>query len=49
MKDSLKTYENRIAKLRYRLKHFRKGINDFKELSKEIRRLNKIIQAKKDR
>ena len=46
MKDNLKTYENRIAKLKYRLNHLHKDINGLKELTREIKRLNKIIKAK---
>ena len=34
MKNNLKTYENRIAKLKHKLKHLKKGINDFKDLNK---------------
>jgi len=47
MKDNLKTYLNRINKLRYRIKHLHKDINQFNELIKEIKRLNKIIKFKK--
>ena len=46
MKENLKSYENRIAKLNHRLKYLHKNINDFKELNKEIMRLNKIIKYK---
>ena len=46
MKDNLKTYENRIAKLKHRLSHLYKDINQFKELTTEIKRLNKIIKLK---
>jgi len=49
VKDNLKTYENRIAKLRYRLNHLHTNINDFKKLNKEILRLNKIIKGKIER
>ena len=46
MKENLKTYQNRIAKLKHRLKLLYNNINDFKELNKEIKRLNKIIKYK---
>ena len=49
MKDNLKNYENRIAKLNHRLKHTNKFLNDFQELTKEIKRLNKIIKGKVER
>ena len=49
MKNNLKTYRNRIAKLKYRLKHLNTSINDFQEINKQIMRLNKIIKAKIER
>lgn len=49
MRNNLKTYENRILKLKHRLKHLHTGINEFKELNKEIERLNKIIKSKVER
>lgn len=49
MKDNLKTYENRIVKLKHRLSHLHKDINGFKELTREIKKLNKIIKSKIER
>ena len=49
MKDNLKNYEKRIAKLKHRLKYLHKDINTFKELTKKIKRLNKIIKGKSNR
>ena len=46
MKENLKTYENRISKLKHRLKHLHTNINAVKELTKEIKRLDKIIKYK---
>jgi len=65
MKNNLKTYENRVLKLKHRLKYLGNNIrilklkhrlkylcnniNEFKELNKEILRLNKIIKSKIDK
>jgi len=49
MKNNLKTFERRIIKLKYRLRHLKTDINDFKKINKEIARLNKIIKGKIDR
>jgi len=46
MKDNLKTYSNKVNKLNNRIKHLHKDINQFDELTKEIKRLNKIIKSK---
>jgi len=46
MRNNLKTYENRIIKLKYRLKHLKLRINDIEDLNKKIARLNKVIKAK---
>lgn len=46
MVDNLKHYEKRIIMLQHRLKRLKLRTNEFKELSKKIARLNKIIKGR---
>ena len=46
MVDDITYYEKRIIKLNHRLRNINKGLNEFKMLSKEIARLNKILVVK---
>ena len=47
MRKNLKTYENRLLKLKHRLNYLNNSINDIQELNRKIARLNKIIKANK--